>query len=133
MAEDAVLRAVRDLRDAAEKYDSMCVVIGTFPTKARGEVFKMRDEAFERLRTAIAAFEAASGGGWRPIESAPKDGTEIDIWDDVLKRRRPDCHWHCGKWLRWASNSIDDEPRWIPVPGATHWQPLPPPPKDPAT
>lgn len=63
---------------------------------------------------------------WRPIETAPRDGTEVDLWDG--KRRRTDCHFHCGEWLQWNTSSVDDEPSWIIISNPTHWQPQPPPP-----
>lgn len=78
---------------------------------------------------------------WQPIETAPKDGTFIDLWSDDLKMRVADCYWGmpehcCGEygqycdsdwhslapgWVESALNaSIDDS--------FTHWMPLPAPP-----
>jgi hypothetical protein len=66
------------------------------------------------------------GAAWQPIETAPMDGTEVDLW---ANGRRTDCHIHCGEWLKWMSTSVDDEPRWLPIEQPTHWMPLPEPPK----
>lgn len=62
---------------------------------------------------------------WQPIQTAPKDGTEIlagqagtrkvgvIVWNIEIERwSAPAEHW--------------DEPSWLP----THWMPLPEPPKE---
>lgn len=64
---------------------------------------------------------------WRDIETAPKDGDEIDLWGGG--RRWTDCHWHLGEWLRWDSYSVDAEPTWQRIHAPTHWMPLPEPPR----
>ncbi len=78
--------------------------------------------------------DSLSGGeGWRGIESAPRDGTKIDIW--VPKRGRlADRYWSKpgsiteGGWghreirNRRSVGMIEHEVR------PTHWMPLPPPP-----
>jgi len=70
--------------------------------------------------------------GWRPIETAPKDGSSILLWDgwrmqvcawdfDDLYDREPK-HWVYGE-AQGEYNvreTFDD---------ATHWMPLPAPPK----
>ena len=62
---------------------------------------------------------------WQPIETAPKDGTVIDLWADG--QRLPNCKWRYGGWSQEyaehpsAHFDIYDEP--------THWMPLPEPPK----
>lgn len=70
---------------------------------------------------------------WKPISTAPKDGTEIDIWakhwrcnaDDFIFRRFPSCRWRerfenrAGYW-----SGLDTG--WH----ATNWCELPAPPKE---
>lgn len=80
---------------------------------------------------------------WLPIETAPRDGTVIDLW--VNGERFADCKWgfpeHCcgeagqycdsewhGQSEGWVVTHLneflwtDDDP--------THWMPLPTPPED---
>lgn len=85
---------------------------------------------------------------WFPIESAPKDGTKIDIWVPAWGRRVPDCVW-CEAWEtkygfkvqeHWFHDIAGGEycDRFVnpgaPIEGpdvrgiATHWMPLPEPP-----
>lgn len=63
---------------------------------------------------------------WRPIESAPKDGGEVDLWADgkrVTNARFLDGEWkawmlayHESIWGYWP---IHNEPtHWMPLPGA---------------
>lgn len=66
---------------------------------------------------------------WQPIETAPKDGTQVLLWRDEtivgrwqIDDRRPywtggDIYWRGVRWCR------DHNP--------THWQPLPEPPVTP--
>lgn len=75
------------------------------------------------------------GERWRPISTAPKDGTEIDLW--VVSRsgpfqwREPDCHFDNGWWIqddgRKRPIAIGEDPKVTP----THWRPLPEPPVTP--
>ena len=70
--------------------------------------------------------------GWRPIESAPKDGTKVDLWIhrqvgwSAGPDRLPDC-WHsAGKW--WVYDEHGDDQCRSEVCHATHWMARPEPP-----
>lgn len=62
---------------------------------------------------------------WQPIETAPKDGTEILAWDG---RGQATIHWSDGRWslvyAGWRAEDGDFD-------GAISWQPLPAPPEVP--
>jgi hypothetical protein len=79
------------------------------------------------LRAAADALEAA---GWRPIETAPQDGTMVLYWSSTNRsgcfvgNQPPGCHrglWYCIKdeWRGGADFRAYD---------AEYWMPLPPPP-----
>ena len=73
----------------------------------------------------LAALEPAAPQGWQPIETAPKDGTQIDVWcPDADDGYRVADAWvdHAGNWRCCFDNNV----RWARQP--THWQPLPVPP-----
>ena len=77
---------------------------------------------------------------WQPIETAPRDGTNILI----LAQRHPEDHEtsvYVGfrgtidgygeddvqGWCDWGAG-MDDDGRWYVIDDATHWMPLPSPP-----
>lgn len=69
---------------------------------------------------------------WQPIETAPKDGTHIDLWADG--ERLADCFWAEGEdyghddchWRQcYAEASSSFQTAYDP----SHWMPLPAPPK----
>ena len=86
-----------------------------------------------------------SANAWQPIETAPKDGTAIDLWivgpQSEVSFYDPACRSRRGgravdfAWLAKPPNS----PNWYPRGGLgyplspevtpTHWMPLPEPPK----
>jgi hypothetical protein len=82
-------------------------------------------------RAAIAALPQ-SPGGWQPIETAPKDGTEIDVWVDIPASpstfgwpdsfRLMEAYCKDGTWLY----RVHGKERLIDPAYITHWRPLPP-------
>ena len=90
--------------------------------------------------------------GWRPIETAPKDGTPVDLWRVLREprthgRNRITAMWSTAHqdWI-WPSDlnivnnwPYDDGIGWVydgdfyaDEESFTHWMPLPPPPERPA-
>ena len=71
---------------------------------------------------------------WKPIETAPKDGTEFvafcedgDFW---LIRWCPNDKEKNMGWKRGAFCAGIDVGETVVIPCLTHWQPLPPPPEE---
>ena len=55
----------------------------------------------------------------RPIETAPTDGTLIDVWDKE-GNRYPDCNYENGWWIYDSGRHapLPNEPiTWLPIPG----------------
>lgn len=53
----------------------------------------------------LAGAEALEASVWQPIETAPKDGSYVDLW--VCNARVPDCRWVDGAWLCYAPNDFE--------------------------
>ena len=70
---------------------------------------------------------------WRPIETAPDDGTEILV---CMTHNLPDCGaWETIMWVDWQRGPYvwPNYERRIDIPfPPTRWQPLPPPPDSPS-
>lgn len=66
---------------------------------------------------------------WRPISSAPKDGTRVDLCGPTKKgnwRRVTDCYWHRKAKAWHTSNYSKDGYSKLRLPfEATHWLPIP--------
>ena len=71
---------------------------------------------------------------WQPIETAPKDGTVIDLWCiapglSAGPGRVPDCWYSDGKWWRYDDSRGDDPTKCrSSVYNAQFWLPVPSPP-----
>lgn len=86
---------------------------------------KTIEDAYKFVRTAAPS---PNGGGWMPIEMAPKDGTEILLFGpcrDLEYHNQYAPGLHVGWWSvdHWATRDIETE--CLPV----SWQPLPQPPQ----
>lgn len=80
------------------------------------------------IRAQAAQIEALESlVAWRPIETAPKDGTHVDLW--AGEERVADCRWNISRrrWEHWGWGDydgmdmvkVDFEPtHWIPIPSA---------------
>lgn len=67
---------------------------------------------------------------WQPIETAPKDGTLVDLW---AGERIADCAWNVPSncWAERSVSSFSGRPYWAVVNNPTHWMPLPAAPTNP--
>lgn len=94
-------------------------------------------------------YERKERNHWRPIETAPKDGTVIDLWlkwSDGKGERIPDGYWseegfdfgpgRCDGLPGWGAENMgyDGCPGYADDPAdgdhITHWMPLPAPPQN---
>jgi hypothetical protein len=74
--------------------------------------------------------------GWQPIETAPRDGTPIDIWGEVGNHadeedgRITDAYWHAGLkgFVFWCQELEYGDGALQFIKSPTHWMPLPNPP-----
>jgi len=85
--------------------------------------------------TLSEAVASARAEGWQPIETAPKDETEVDLWmvDHLadLQWRQPGAWWDEGRWVVLDDSGDVREVELEGIQVATHWQPLPAPPTTP--
>lgn len=83
----------------------------TVPHDISQIAFSLTAEQLEAFAKAYAQTQGQSN--WQPIETAPKDGTEVLLLSTNSKR---DIAMYCnGVWLDGYSNDVDP----------THWMPLP--------
>lgn len=91
-------------------------------------MYPMDKEDVELVRTALA-----NAPQWLPIETAPKDGTIVDLWTSEHGGARvSDAKFDEGKWCTFRHEEEDRlGDGWWPVYllTFTHWMPLPQPPK----
>ena len=82
---------------------------------------------FKTHLVALRSRQAPQASGWQPIETAPKDGTEVWLGRKAKRNARhegwriPFCHYQDGTWYDDEGLGIPDDP--------THWMPLPPAPE----
>lgn len=115
MADDRVRALLRaPTPEPQEKPSGLAAIMGKWPG----------DETDEEIAEAM---EGESR--WRPIETAPKDGTtvivarDMDAWGWVLGHARYVVH---GPIEGWISHGFTDPPGDLGLAHPTHWMPLPP-------
>jgi hypothetical protein len=62
---------------------------------------------------------------WRPIDSAPRDGTRVILGWDSGEPSRFGFHQRNADWKGWRATSLEIG---FPKKPPTHWQPMPTPP-----
>lgn len=82
----------------------------------------VRPDDLARLLDHVEAFK------WRPIESAPRDGTRVDLFADG--ERFPDCWFTSERWFSGidGNTTLDSYPPVFEIIAPTLWMPIPPPP-----
>lgn len=75
--------------------------------------------------------------GWQPIDTAPKDGTVVDLWagERIINAswRSPEGVWDMEEFRQWCASELFDwrhggSPKWEISPigkTPTHWMPVP--------
>lgn len=81
------------------------------------------ESTLKRIPKAIAALTSAlEADRWRPIETAPDDGSRILVFDPrLIEAHRVEIRGADGGFWRWNASTGGTNP--------THWCPLPPPPQ----
>lgn len=97
--------------------DKLAVFLNQSPA-GQEIVSEAERRAIEMLRCELRAM---LNGGWQPIDTAPKDGTRLLIYDTDAFKRITIGHWS-DDWI-----DEDNADVWSP----THWMPLPRQPADP--
>lgn len=87
----------------------------------------------EFMRDEIGRLTSSTHAGWRTMDSAPKDGTLVDLWYPRGIGREANCFWHkaLSIWGRdvWTGAHHPQETNFISRNvDPTHWLPLPAPP-----
>ena len=97
-----------------EVFDPTCCCCGTTGLTEENAAF---------IVAAVSAVrEGSISPSWQPMETAPKDGTTVDLWS--IDTRLPDAWFEDGKWK--VGGELGD----YVVPNPTHWMPLPAPPSN---
>lgn len=124
-------KALRDMKESGAPNDALLDAW----LKASGRLHRASDPHLPALLDRLEAAER----GWQPIETAPRDGTTIDVWRDGTRETvywglPPHCCGEMGQYCDSDWHSIK-KPGWICstfgefVGGKhdpfTHWRPLP--------
>ena len=101
----------------------------------RFDAADMATAAAQGFRDGVAAPQPAVAAGWQSIETAPKDGSYLLLWEQYSEAPFVG-YWSGGSWSV-SHEHVDAEGGWdganvvdalsMPI---THWMPLPPAPVD---
>lgn len=132
LSDKAALEAERDeaKREAASNWDEYLA------ERSARMAANNREYVAEARATALEARELVlvEALKWRPIETAPRDGTKVDLWLVPRSRmliatepyRLADAWFSAGQWWVYENNDEQRLPVWDDY--ITHWRPLPDPP-----
>ena len=98
-------------------------VVGGF----NDEYWKLKRQATQKAEAAAAA-AWNQRSAWQPIETAPRDGTEVFVWDGAKAVVAVSEHDFFGDVIHWPIDEWGDKRRDQPPVDGIHWQPLPSPP-----
>lgn len=109
------------------RLDGLTQPIAGIESLAAQEVFEIM---VHRILEATPTGDAQNG--WLPLNSAPKDGTDVDLFGFIKEHmaepsRIADAHYSEGQWLFWAGDGPDDN--WLPVFRPLLWRHIPAAPK----
>jgi hypothetical protein len=86
--------------------------------------------AIRGLADALSAYRSG-GSGWRSIESAPRDGSPVDLWLEIYASPRSmgfsdsfrvvDAHWSGTAWVHMHKGKLED----LYEPYVRFWRPIP--------
>lgn len=118
----ALVEALRPIRLAVDRLQWM----------ERGCACIVNLDDLREAAAALSAFEAEPQG-WRTMETAPKDGTRVDLWCRAPgffagQCRVPDCWFYDGYWRR-SDPEFGDASGTSKVHNVTHWHAIPLPPE----
>lgn len=109
--------------DMAKALEALESIPPGFGAPVKDAMYAFLSEHYQTIKAALQ-----QGDGWRPIESAPKDGTPILV--SIFEFNKPDgkclivpAYWDGYYWREDGEYGHD-------LYQPTHWQPLPPPPGD---
>ncbi len=137
--DDSLAAAVRSLRAfhaAANPATVLALLAEIAALRAQSDFYKRDNDVLMKNTWVSRATEAerklAEAVEWRPIETAPRDGTVVIGWSSFFPTRRPlEVSWDDDRCARKPA------PRWVACAAAysrraffehplTHWLPLPP-------
>jgi hypothetical protein len=82
----------------------------------------------KRMEQLRAAYPEAMTDHWQPIETAPLDGTLVDLWVRGPRNpgaRCPDCWYENGRWKHDHGRDGVGSPEFYVGDLPTHWRPIP--------